>query len=126
MPIWLKEASARARGIPDEIRATVSRIISEIEKEGEAAVRRYSRRFDDWDPPTFRVSQEEIERAYETFDPEVRAHAEFTLAQVRAFADLQRHTLTDFEIETMPGVLLGQRHIPVASVGAYSPGVSTP
>ncbi|HUO47027.1 MAG TPA: histidinol dehydrogenase [Acidimicrobiia bacterium] len=122
MPIWLKEASARAPEITDEIRATVSRIISEVEQEGEAAVRRHSRRFDGWDPPHFRVSPEEIEHAQEVIDPAVRQHAEFTLAQVRAFADLQRHTLTDFEIETMPGVLLGQRHIPVASVGAYSPG----
>jgi len=122
VPIWLKEASARAPEITDEIRATVSRIISEVEQEGEAAVRRYSRQFDGWDPPLFRVSPEEIEHAHEVIDPVVRQHAEFTLAQVRAFADLQRHTLTDFEIETMPGVLLGQRHIPVASVGAYSPG----
>lgn len=122
MPLWLKEAPGRPSEVTDEIRATVSRIISEVEREGEPAVRRYSKQFDGWDPPQFRVTTKEVEHAYEAIDPVVRSHAEFTIAQVRAFADLQRHTLTDFEIETMPGVLLGQRHIPVASVGAYSPG----
>ncbi|HKX75079.1 MAG TPA: histidinol dehydrogenase [Acidimicrobiia bacterium] len=119
---YLKEPQPRPREVSDEIKRTVSRIIAHVEAEGESAIRHYSRQYDDWDPPRFRVSESEIEAAYAAVDPEVRRHAEFTLSQVRAFADLQRHTLTDFEVETMPGVLLGQRHIPVATVGAYSPG----
>jgi sulfopropanediol 3-dehydrogenase len=100
----------------------VARILQDVEREGESAVRRYSRELDGWDPPEFRVSEKAIARAYKTVDPAVRAHAEFTIAQVKGFARLQRDTLVDFEVETMPGVRLGQRHIPVAAVGAYSPG----
>lgn len=100
----------------------MARILRDVEREGESAVRRYSRELDGWDPPEFRVPEETIARAYDTVDPAVRAHAEFTIAQVKGFARLQRETLVDFEVETMPGVRLGQRHIPVAAVGAYSPG----
>ncbi len=122
MPVWLKEPSLRPREVSEEIASTVSRILADVEREGETAIRRYSRQFDNWDPPQFRVSAAAIEAAYAGFDSQVRAHAEFTLSQVRAFAERQRQTLTDFEVETMPGVMLGQRHIPVGSVGAYSPG----
>jgi sulfopropanediol 3-dehydrogenase len=93
-----------------------------VERHGTDAVRRHSRRLDGWDPPTFRVTDEEIERAYENMEPEVEASARLLIDQVTNFATLQRHTLIDFETETLPGVFLGQRHIPVGSVGAYSPG----
>jgi len=116
------KAPAAAPRLSDEVSAVVSRILKDVEREGESAVRRYSRELDGWDPPEFRVSEKTIARAYETDDPTVRAHAEFTIAQVKGFARLQRETLVDFEVETMPGVMLGQRHIPVAAVGAYSPG----
>jgi sulfopropanediol 3-dehydrogenase len=105
-----------------EVADTVSSIIADVEREGTAAVRRHSIRLDHWDPPSFRVSQEEIDRAYASMDPEVEDGARFLIEQVTNFARLQRETLVDFEAETLPGVVLGQRHIPVASVGAYSPG----
>ena len=119
---YIKEPAGQPQAVTDAVAATVERILTDIEREGEAAVRRYSRELDGWDPPEFRVSDSTIEQAYESIDPVVREHAEFTIAQVKNFARLQRETLVDFEVETMPGVFLGQRHIPVGSVGAYSPG----
>jgi sulfopropanediol 3-dehydrogenase len=100
----------------------VSQIISEVEREGTAAVRRHSIRLDNWDPLSFRVSPTEIETAYQEMQPVVEESARFLIDQVTNFARLQRETLVDFETETLPGVILGQRHIPVGSVGAYSPG----
>lgn len=122
MARYLKEPSQPPQAINDEIRSTVSMIISDVESRGTDAVREYSERFDDWSPPTFRVSEQEIESATERVEPDVQKHAEFTLEQVRNFARLQRESMSEFETETLPGVVLGQRHIPVASVGAYSPG----
>ncbi|MGH8926909.1 MAG: histidinol dehydrogenase [Acidimicrobiia bacterium] len=122
MSEYLKKPPGRPEGVTEEVAATVSRILSDVEHRGETAVRRYSKELDGWDPPEFRVSAQTIERAYEAIDPDVREHAEFTISQVKNFARLQRQTLVDFEAETLPGVVLGQRHVPVAAVGAYSPG----
>lgn len=122
MATYLKEALPSGTSAGSEVSATVARIIADVEAQGEDAVRRYSRELDGWDPPAFRVSEETIELAYRSIDAEARAHAEFTIAQVKNFARLQREKLVDFEVETLPGVFLGQRHIPVATVGAYSPG----
>lgn len=119
---YLKQPIETPEEVTREVRETVSEIISDVERHGTDAVRRHSRRLDGWDPPTFRVTDEEIERAYESMEPEVEASARFLIDQVTNFATLQRHTLIDFETETLPGVFLGQRHIPVGSVGAYSPG----
>ncbi len=119
---YIKKPVESTQQLNDEVRATVSQIIGDVEREGEAAVRRYSERFDNWSPETFRVSQEDIDRAYEEMEPQVAASSQFLIDQVRNFAQLQRDTLVDFEAETLPGVVLGQKHIPVNSAGAYSPG----
>jgi len=119
---YFKEPQKRSQAATDEIRETVSTIIAEVERRGTDAIRAYSERFDDWSPPSFRVSDEEIDSVAERVDPEVREHARFTIDQVRNFALLQRESMHEFEVETLPGVVLGQRHIPVRSVGAYSPG----
>ncbi|MGA7270961.1 MAG: histidinol dehydrogenase, partial [Acidimicrobiia bacterium] len=119
---YLKRPKPTPEGVTREVRQTVSEIIADVEREGIEAVRRHSRRFDDWDPPSFRVRPEEIARAYEEMDEAVAASSRFLIDQVSNFARLQRETLVDFETETLPGVILGQRHIPVGSVGAYSPG----
>ncbi len=110
--------------VTDEVRSTVSQIISEVERDGDKAVRRYSERFDNWSPESFRVQQPTIDRAYEDMhaDDEVHNASRFLIEQVRNFAQLQRDTLVDFETETLPGVFLGQKHIPINNVGAYSPG----
>lgn len=119
---YLKEPRRSPQQVTAEIRDAVSEILRDVEAHGTAAVRKYSERFDGWSPPAFRVSQAEIDRAYEEMEPEVEASGRFLMEQVINFARLQRETLVDFEAETLPGVTLGQRHIPVQNVGAYSPG----
>lgn len=119
---YLKEPRRSPQQVTPEIRDAVSEILRDVEALGTAAVRKYSERFDGWSPPSFRVSQAEIDRAYEEMEPEVEASGRFLMEQVINFARLQRETLVDFEAETLPGVTLGQRHIPVRNVGAYSPG----
>lgn len=122
MAHYLKERTGVSPEAWDEIRSTVSEILSAVEREGEGAVRRYSERFDNWNPEHFRVSQAEILAAQSALDDELEEHVAFAQAQVRNFAELQRATLVDEEWQTLPGVTLGQRFIPVESVGAYSPG----
>jgi sulfopropanediol 3-dehydrogenase len=119
---YLKRPKQTPDEVTREVRETVSQIISDVEQEGTAAVRRHSRRLDGWDPPSFRVTAAETERAYAEMEPEVEESVRFLIDQVTNFAGLQRETLVDFETETLAGVFLGQRHIPVGSVGAYSPG----
>ena len=119
---YLKRPKEQSEEITSEIRETVGRIIADVDREGMAAVRRYSEQFDGWSPPSFRVAQETIDRAYAVMEPEVEKQAQFLIDQVTNFARLQRESLVDFEANTLPGVILGQKHIPVSSVGAYSPG----
>ncbi len=119
---YLKQPKPTPEEVTQEIRDTVSRIIADVAREGTVAVRRYSEHFDGWSPPSFRVSQEAIDRAAEEMDTTVAASTRFLIDQVTGFARLQRKTLVDFEVETLPGVVLGQKWIPVANVGAYSPG----
>ena len=122
MSRWLKEPPPTPEATTREIRDTVSEILTAVEREGATAVRRYSARFDGWEPDSFRVGAEEIAAAEEGLDPQLREHIAFAQEQVRGFAELQRAQLRDFERETLPGVHLGQRHIPVNAVGSYSPG----
>lgn len=118
----------KERGRPGdpEIAVRVSEMLSRIERSGIDAVRAYSRELDDWDPPSFLVSEREIRKATASLDDELLRHIEFAQEQVRGFAELQREGLVDFERETLPGVVLGQRHVPVASVGSYVPGGRAP
>src|SRR3972149_3256124 len=118
----LKRSQEPSEEISVEIRETVTRILADVEKEGTVAVRRYSEQFDGWSPPSFRVSPETIERAYADMEIEVEKQAQFLIDQVTNFATLQRATLVDFAAANLPGGILGQEHIPVSSVGAYSPG----
>lgn len=119
---YIKKAPPQPPSISQEIRDTVSRIISDVEREGITAVRRYSERFDSWNPPSFRLSKREIEEGLSAVDPSIAHSIDFATEQVKKFAELQRATLTDFEAETLPGVTLGQKQIPVNAVGAYVPG----
>lgn len=119
---YVKRPKEQPEEITREVRDTVSRIIADVEQDGTEAVRRYSEQFDGWSPPSFRVDRATVDRAYEEIDELVARSGRFLIDQVTGFATLQRETLVDFEKETLPGVILGQRHIPVASTGAYSPG----
>jgi sulfopropanediol 3-dehydrogenase len=105
-----------------EVRETVSWIIADVRARGDVAVRECSERFDRWSPPRFRLEEAEIERIIAGVPAQVLDDIRAVQANVRRFAQAQRDSLSDFEIETMPGVFLGQRTIPVASVGAYVPG----
>jgi sulfopropanediol 3-dehydrogenase len=100
----------------------VSGIIADIRARGDEAVREHSARLDNWSPESFRLSGEDIERIISTVPQQVLDDIDFVQAQVRNFAQRQRESLTEFEIETLPGVFLGQRNIPVDAVGTYVPG----
>ena len=118
----LKHAARRPAEATDEIRSTVSEILRAVESRGIDAVRQYSQRFDEWNPETFRISAEEIERACASVDPVLAGHIDFAEAQVSGFAQAQREMFVDLARETLPGVTLGHRNIPVGSVGSYVPG----
>jgi sulfopropanediol 3-dehydrogenase len=105
-----------------ETAAAVSGMLLALERRGMDAVREYSRKFDDWDPPTFELSASDIAEACTSLDERSRADTEWCQANVRAFARAQLTTLAPLEIEIRPGVVLGHRHLPVRSVGSYIPG----
>jgi sulfopropanediol 3-dehydrogenase len=124
---WIKPAP-KERGRPGdpEIAARVSEMLLRIEREGADAVRAYSRELDGWDPPDFRVTESEVRKATASLDDGLLEHIAFAQEQVRRFAELQRTTLSGLERETLPGVVLGHKHVPVGSVGAYVPGGRLP
>jgi len=122
MPEYLKRATAPAAEATAELQRTVSDMLATIERRGEDAVREYSRRLDGWDPPSLLVDERTIRDARDAVPDHLREHIAFAQEQVRGFAQHQRTTLGDLEIETLPGVVLGHRHIPVDAVGAYVPG----
>lgn len=119
---YLKQAPLYSEQVTAQVRDTVSEMLSRIERDREQAIRHYSRELDRWDPPSFRVDQATIARAADEVSDELKEHIAFAQAQVRGFAQAQRATLQDLEVETLPGVTLGHRHIPVATVGSYVPG----
>ncbi len=119
---YLKKAEPEEEGVAQQVKDSVSEILSAVEKEGITAIRRYSEQLDDWNPDSFVVSEEEIRRAEEVVSDELKGHIEFAIEQVSNFARLQKETLVDFEKQTLPGVVLGQKQIPVNAVGSYSPG----
>ena len=120
-----KDALSRARD-DEKVRSTVEAIVGDIEARGDDAVREYSRRFDQWDPADFRLSQAEIEAARRQLSSREIDDIVFAQAQIRNFARVQRDSLRDVEVETLPGVVLGHRHIPVNAVGCYVPGGKYP
>ncbi|GAA1180553.1 histidinol dehydrogenase [Nesterenkonia xinjiangensis] len=100
----------------------VRAIVEEIRRDGSAAVRRYSETFDSWNPETFRLDEATIDRVIRSLPRQVIDDIVFVQDQVRNFAQAQRQSLQDVEVETLPGVTLGHRHIPIDAVGAYIPG----
>ena len=104
------------------VRETVATIIADVGKRGDSAVREISEHFDKWSPPNFRLSQPEIEELIASLPAQTIEDLKFAQAQVRHFAEEQRKALRDIEVETLPGVILGHKNIPVNSVGCYIPG----
>ena len=109
-----------------KVQTIVEDIISNIENKGDEAVREYSEKFDQWSPTSFRLSKEEIAACYSELDEQVISDIRWAQAQVRNFAQIQRDSMKDVEVETLPGVTLGHKHIPMESVGCYVPGGKYP
>ena len=109
-----------------KVQKIVEDIIADIEKNGDSAVRSYSETFDNWTPKSYRLSKSEIKACYEQLDDQVIADIKWAQQQVRNFAQIQRDSMKDVEVETLPGVTLGHKHIPMESVGCYVPGGKYP
>jgi len=119
---WIKRPLGQDEQADRSLSDTVSAIIARVRQTGDAALRDYSQQFDKQVPPQFEVTAAEIEQALAELDPQTRRDSEFAIAQVRRFAEAQFATLLPLEVETLPGVHLGHRIIPIQTVGCYVPG----
>ena len=108
------------------VRAVVEGILDDIKKRGDAALRDYSQKFDNWSPQKFRLNQAQIDACFDAVTAQNIEDIKFAQAQVRGFAEAQKAALQDVEVETLPGVVLGHKNIPVNSVGCYVPGGKYP
>jgi sulfopropanediol 3-dehydrogenase len=124
MATYLKKSVKVTESDPTDakVRQTVEQIIADVKLRGDASVRELSEKFDRWSPPSFRLSTDEIKTLVSTVSPETIKDIKFAQAQVLRFAQAQKATLREVEVETLPGVRLGHRNIPVGSVGCYVPG----
>ena len=122
MALYLKQAKEKPREDLTAVRDTVREIIEQVRQKGEEAVRFYSKKFDNWSPASFKITEDEIASAKQQLPAGMREDIDFCQAQIRNFADEQMKRLVDFEVETLPGVHLGQKIVPVKSSGAYVPG----
>ena len=128
MAVWLK------RGAPQQERAdlqksvseTVDRILEDIQKRGDAAVRELSEKFDGWNPESLVLSDREKQDCLDQLSSQDLKDIEFAQAQVRNFAQIQRDSMHEGEVETRPGVVLGHKHVPVNAAGCYVPGGKYP
>jgi len=119
---WIKRPQGQDEKADRSLTDTVSGIITRVRQEGDAALRDFSQQFDKVIPHQFEVSAAEIEQALAGMDPQTRRDSEFAISQVRRFAQAQFATMLPLEVETLPGVHLGHRIIPVQRVGCYVPG----
>ena len=117
----IKSAIAVAEEDVQQLQETVKSILSRVKTEGDSAVRYYEKEFDDFDPPSFRISEAQAAQAAEHLPAEVIEELDFAIEQVTAFARAQRDSMVEFEKEIGPGVIMGQRIIPVDSCGCYVP-----
>ena len=125
---YLKKSKPEIEKIEDDkkVRSSVEEILSNIKKNGDKAIRSYSEKFDDYSPKTFRLSDNEIKECISQVSPKDLDDIKFAQAQIRNFAEIQKETMKDVEVETLPGVILGHKNIPVESVGCYVPGGKFP
>lgn len=115
-----------SRSDDEKVKKIVETILADIESRGDAAVRELSEKFDKWGPESFRLSKDQIQACIDALPAETIEDIKFAQAQIRNFAQAQLDSLHDIEIETLPGVTLGHKNIPVASVGCYIPGGKFP
>ena len=125
---FLKRSKPEAERAEDDakVRAVVESTLADIAARGDAAVRDLSQKFDNYTPQKFRLTESEIEAAMNKVSSRDMEDIKFAQAQIRNFAEAQRASMTDVEVETLPGVILGHRNIPVQSVGCYVPGGKFP
>ena len=109
-----------------QVRSTVEAIIADVAERGDDAARDYSVKFDRWGPEDFRLGAKDIAAAHDALSKQVKDDIAFAQAQVRNFAKIQRASMQDVEVETLPGVVLGHKHIPIQAVGCYVPGGKYP
>ncbi|MDN4524936.1 histidinol dehydrogenase [Fictibacillus fluitans] len=124
MAYFLKEGKSNqeVQEADSKVRDTVSSVIKNVEENGDQAVRELSEKFDKWSPESFRLSEQEIQDIVNSVPAQVIEDIKFAQAQIRNFAQKQKDSLQDLEVETLPGVVLGHKNIPVNSVGCYIPG----
>ena len=125
---YLKEGKTESARAEDDaqVRQNVEEILASIETEGDVAVRRLSEKFDSYSPASFRLSEANIEALMAQVSKRDMEDIKFAQEQVRNFAQIQRDSMRDVEVETLPGVVLGHKNIPVQSVGCYVPGGKFP
>jgi sulfopropanediol 3-dehydrogenase len=114
--------ASEANAVDIKVQETVKEIIRAVRDRGDTAVRELSEKLDHWSPTSFRMSEGEIDSVVASVSSSTIADIQFAQAQIRRFAEHQKSTLTDIEVETLPGVRLGQRNVPVSNVGCYVPG----
>jgi len=120
------KTAAQLAAADENTRATVERILLDISSRGDEAVHEYSKKFDQWDPDDFRLSEDQIARARNLLSAREIEDIQFAQTQIRNFAKIQRDSMRDVEVETLPGVILGHKHIPIENVGCYVPGGKYP
>ncbi len=119
----LKDAAVKgAHGDDLDLTTKVRGILADISERGEVAVRELSEKFDGWAPESFRLSSSQLDEIISSVDPSTIADIEFAQKQIRNFAEVQRASMHDVEVETLPGVFLGHKHLPIGNVGCYVPG----
>ena len=118
--------NSEARGSTPQVRATVEAVIDDIRRRGDAAVREYSQKFDNYSPESFLLTADDLEKILSRVPQQVIDDILFVQKQVRLMAEKQLESLTEFEIETLPGVFLGQKNVPIKAAGAYIPGGKYP
>ena len=125
---YLKSGKSRdeKENANQKIKETVENILKKIEKGGDEAVRELSIQFDDYNPNSFKLTKVEIEELVDSLTERELSDIKFAQQQVRNFAEIQRASMTDVEVETLPGVILGHKNIPVQSVGCYVPAGKFP
>lgn len=124
MAIFLKQGKSNSeqKEVESKIQKIVKEIIVDIENNGDTSVRKYSEKFDKWSPASFQLSHKEIQKVIDSVPSQVIEDIKFAQQQIRNFAEKQKASINDIEVETLPGVILGHKNIPVESAGCYIPG----
>ena len=128
MATWLKKAITKEERDDDQkqIRETVEKLLIDVDKRGDEAVRELSKRFDNWAPEEFLLSKDEVKACVDRLDKQTIDDILFAQKQIRNFAKIQRDSMIDVEEETLTGVILGHKNIPMNRVGSYVPGGKFP